>query len=193
MADVDSILDQIASERSTDPLAPVTVVVPSRLALLQLRRRLALRGAFANVRFEVVSRLAELVAAAELARSRRRPMGRPIGDYAAWLVARESQGALAGVAEIDGYVRALRQTFRRFRRAGFANSTDLPIVGPPSQLSEIVRLFGRFRALTSAFDDDEDLLQTAADALPSTARGSPLELGAVYVVPPVRLSAGAHS
>jgi hypothetical protein len=193
VADVDTILDHIASERSTDPLAPVTVIVPSRLALLQLRRRLAQLGAFANVRFEVVSRLAELVAAAALARSGRRPMARPIGDYAAWLVARESRGALAGVAEIDGYARVLRQTFRRFRRAGFASTADLPIVGPPSQLAEIARLFGRFRALTSAFYDDEDLLWTAADALRNAATGSPLDLGAVYVLPPVRLSAGADA
>jgi hypothetical protein len=193
VADVDTILNHIASERSTDRLAPVTVIVPSRLALLQLRRRLAQLGAFANVRFEVVSRLAELVAAGALARSGRRPMARPIGDYAAWLVARESQGALAGVAEIDGYARALRQTFRRFRRAGFADSTDVPIVGPPSQLAEIARLFGRFRTLTSAFYDEEDLLQTAASALRSAAMRVPLELGAVYVVPPARLSAGADA
>lgn len=132
VADIEATLDHVADGRAGDPLTPVTVIVPSHVALLQLRRRLAQRGPFANVRFEVVSRLAELAAASELARSGRRPMARPIGDYAAWLIARESSGALAAVAEIDGYARALRQTIRR--------------------------LFGRFRDITSSFYDDEDLL-----------------------------------
>ena len=116
---LNGLLDRIAAGRRGDPMLPVTVIVPSRLAALQLRRRLAGRGAFAGVRFEVVSRVAELIAAADLAKQGRRPLARPIADYAAVLVARESQGPLAGVAELTGYARALRQNFRRLRGAGF--------------------------------------------------------------------------
>src|SRR5579859_6325342 len=139
MSTIEATLDLIVAERISDTLAPVTVIVPSRLALLQLRRRLAQRGPFANVRFEVISRLAELIAAPELARATRRPMARPIGDYAAGLVASESRGPLAAVSDLDGYMRAVRQTFRRFRRGGFGRAEDVPLADPVSQLPEIAR------------------------------------------------------
>src|ERR1700694_108855 len=162
MSTIEATLDQIAAERVRDTLAPVTVIVPSRLGLLQLRRRLAQRGPFANVRFEVISRLAELIAAPDLARAARRPLASPIADYAAGRVAGESRGPLASVSDLDGYMRAVRQTFRRFRRGGFGRAEDVPLAGPASQLPEIARLFGRYRALTAAFYDEEDLLETAA-------------------------------
>ena len=78
---------------------PVTVIVPTRLAALQLRRRLAQLGrAYAGVRFETASRVAELVAGADLARAGRRPLARPIADYVATQVALESRGPLTSVA-----------------------------------------------------------------------------------------------
>ncbi|MES4792364.1 MAG: hypothetical protein C4321_04685 [Chloroflexota bacterium] len=52
-----------------DSLAPVTVVVPSNLVGLDVRRALAGRRALANVRFLVMDRLAELVAGGHLERS----------------------------------------------------------------------------------------------------------------------------
>jgi ATP-dependent helicase/nuclease subunit B len=191
MTAIEAVLDRIAAERQADPLAPVTVIVPSRLAGLQLRRRLARRVPFANVRFEVVSRLAELIAASELANEGRLPLARPIGDYAAGLVARESRGPLASVADLTGYARALRQTFRRFRRGGLRQADDIAAAGETSQLPEIVRLFGRFRELTAAFYDEDDLLETAALMLRTRAVRVQLDVGSVYVVPPARLSAAA--
>jgi len=189
MTPLDEALDRIAAERRLDPMAPVTVIVPSRVAALQLRRRLAQRGPFAVVRFEPVSRIAELIAAADLAREGRRPLARPIADYAARLVALESQGQLAGVAELAGYARALRQTFRRMRHGGYGRADDLPPLALSGQLPEISRLFGRFRALTAAFYDEEDLLETAAARLRADPQRVLPELGEVYVVPPARASA----
>jgi RecB family exonuclease len=191
MTAIEATLDFIAAQRQHDPLAPVTVIVPSRLAGLQLRRRLARRAPFANVRFEIIARLAELIAAPELATAGRSPLARPIGDYAAGLVALESQGPLASVADLTGYARALRQTFRRFRRGGFRRAEDVIPAGPSSQLPEIARLFGRFRDITADFYDEEDLLDTASVTLRSRSGGARFDVGAVYVVPPARLSAGA--
>ncbi len=48
MPDIDAVLDRNAADRAGDPFAPVTVIAPSRVALLQLRRRLAQRGPYAN-------------------------------------------------------------------------------------------------------------------------------------------------
>src|SRR5581483_8836872 len=189
LASLDDLLDRIAAGRVLDPLSPATVIVPSRLAALQLRRRLARRGAFAGVRFEVVTRLAELIAAAELARRGLRPLARPIADYAAMLAARESRGALARVADLPGYARALRQTFRRLRRAGFRGAADVPIPAGSEHLAEVARLYGRFRSLTAAFYDPEDLLDAAAERLRAQAGAVLPELGTVYVLPPSGLSA----
>src|SRR3972149_5082562 len=54
MPDVQAALQSIAAARKDDPLAPVTFVVPSHVAGLQLRRRLAGMGPLAGVRFEAL-------------------------------------------------------------------------------------------------------------------------------------------
>ncbi|HTI33873.1 MAG TPA: hypothetical protein VL422_09380, partial [Miltoncostaea sp.] len=63
---LDGLLAGIAEGRAAAPLDPVTVVCPSHLAALQLRRRLAELTPFAAVRFETLPRLAELIAAGDL-------------------------------------------------------------------------------------------------------------------------------
>src|SRR6266508_3240966 len=60
MGDVFSALESIAAARRSDPLAPVTVIVPSHAAGLQLRRRLAELGPLAGVGFEMLPRVGEL-------------------------------------------------------------------------------------------------------------------------------------
>ncbi|HMF86997.1 MAG TPA: hypothetical protein VK575_02890, partial [Gemmatimonadaceae bacterium] len=105
MGDVFAALESIAAGRKEDPLAPVTVVVPSHAAGLQLRRRLAELGPFAGVRFETLPRIAELLAAGYLAGANRAPLARPIGDYVAEKVAQESRGSLQSVGDLPGYAR----------------------------------------------------------------------------------------
>src|SRR5919109_5259210 len=62
----DWLLDRCRSVRGDDPLAPVTVLVPTHAMGLQLRRRLAADG-YANIRFLTLADLAELLAAPALA------------------------------------------------------------------------------------------------------------------------------
>src|SRR3990172_1598838 len=76
MPDVQAALQSIAA-RKDDPLAPVTFVVPSHVAGLQLRRRLAEMGPFAAVRFETLPRVAELLGAGHLATAGRSPPAPP--------------------------------------------------------------------------------------------------------------------
>ena len=92
MASLSETLRHIAATRADDPLAPVTGVVPSHIAGLQLRRRLVQIGPFAGVRFETLPRIAEILGAARLAASGRSPLARPIADHVVQGVARPVPG-----------------------------------------------------------------------------------------------------
>jgi ATP-dependent helicase/nuclease subunit B len=183
MPDASSALREIAQQRATDPLAPVTVLAPSHAAALQMRRRLAREGPFAAVRFETLPRIAEILGAGALAAAGRRPLARPIGDYVAEQVARESRGALEDIRDLPGYARALRQIFRRLRRAGIVTG-DEPAARPTGHFAEIIRLYRRYRQDTAAFYDEEDLLDAAADAVTTGKAGALADFGALYIVPP---------
>lgn len=189
MLDIFEALQTIAHERASDPLSPVTVIAPSHAAALQLRRRLATYGPFAAVRFETLPRVAELLGAGRLAASGRSPLARPIGDYASERVARESRGVLERVGELPGYARVLRQIFRRLRRGGIRSSRDVR-TERTGHLAELLRLYDRFREVTKAFYDDEDLLDAAAEAVRVERPGFLPDFGAVYYVPPLPQSAG---
>ena len=100
--DLDAMLRVIAEGRAADPLAPVTVLCPSHIAALHLRRRLAELTLFAAVRFETLPRLAELIAAGDLAASGRRPLARPIGDHLAERVGAWARPPLARLPPSPG-------------------------------------------------------------------------------------------
>src|SRR2546428_8573873 len=99
MPDVYSALESLAAGRAMDPLAPVTAIVPSHAAGLQLRRRLAALAPFAGVRFETLPRIAELLAAGHLAGAGRAPLAPPIRDYLAEVVARQSRVVMQQVGD----------------------------------------------------------------------------------------------
>ncbi len=191
MPDADELLQTIAAGRAKDPLAPTTVLVPSHVAALQLRRRLAEIGPFAGVRFEPLARIAELLGAGDLAAAGRLPLARPIADYIAGQVARESRGVLAEVGELPGYARVLRQLFRRLRRGGIASAADAGAMPGEGHLPEVLRLYDRFRTETAAFYDEDDLLDAAAAAVRSGTAGVVADLGAIYAFPELPPSAAA--
>jgi RecB family exonuclease len=183
LTEIFEALQTLAVGRARDPLAPVTVIAPSHAAALQLRRRLAGHRPFAAVRFETLARVAELLGAGSLAADGRSPLARPIGDYAAELVARDSRGALEAVGDLPGYARVLRQIFRRLRRGGIRSSADVRIAAI-GHVGEILRLYDRFRQATAAFYDEDDLLDAAAASVLARRSGFLADLGEVYVVPP---------
>lgn len=183
MPDASSALREIARGRAVDPLAPVTVLAPSHAAALQMRRHLARETPFAAVRFETLPRIAEILGAGALAAAGRRPLARPIGDYVAEQVARESRGTLERIRDLPGYARALRQIFRRLRRGGVVTG-DEPVGRLPGHSAEILRLYKRYRQETAAFYDEEDLLDAAAHAITTGGAGALADFGAFYVVPP---------
>jgi RecB family exonuclease len=180
---LEEMLAEIAEGRRDDPLAPVTVICPTHLSALQMRRRLAQLTPFAAVRFETLPRLAELLGAGRLAAQGRRPMARPIGDHLAERVAAEARFPLDPIRELPGFARALRRLFARLRGAGLCGGEPLPEGLRDAHLAEVVRLYGLWRAEIAGFYDEDDLLDAAADAVEEDP-GSTGELGRVYLVPP---------
>jgi hypothetical protein len=186
-------LDEVARGRAADPLRPVTFIAPSRVAALALRRDLARRTPHAGVRFETLPRLAELAGAGLLAEEGRRPLARPIGDYVAGVVARQSGGALAKVAGLPGYARVLRRHFQRLRGGGSRRTADLRVPAGTGAVAEFLRAFNAFRDETTAFYDDEDLLDAATAATLAGSAGVVAELGDIYVIPPGPRTEGGQS
>jgi ATP-dependent helicase/nuclease subunit B len=192
MPAVSAALQTIARARRDDPLAPATVIAPSHVASIHLRRQLAEIGPFAGVRFETLPRIAELLGAASLARQGRSPLARPIGDYLATQIAHLARDDLAGVSDLTGFARVLRKSFTRLRRGGF-RPEDIRSSLDSGLLGEVTRLYAAFRAETARFYDEEDLFDAATEAV--TQSGSPVldDLGDIYVLPPGALSAGADA
>ncbi len=180
---LDEMLAGIAAGRAADPLAAVTVICPSHLSALQLRRRLAELTPFAAVRFETLPRLAELIGAGRLAAAGRRPMARPIGDHLAERVAAQAGPPLDPIRDLPGFARALRHLFARLRRGGLRGGEPLPPGVHDPHLTEVVRLYGLWREGIAAFYDEDDLLDAAADAVEQHP-GRAAELGTLHLVPP---------
>ena len=93
-----------------DPLAPVTVAVPSPYAGLALRRDLARRNGLVNVRFVALARIAELIGAPDLAAAGRVPLSAVRRVEAVHAALHAAPGAFAGVADHRGTELALAAT-----------------------------------------------------------------------------------
>jgi ATP-dependent helicase/nuclease subunit B len=177
----------VGEAKGPDPLAPVTVVVPSTYAGLALRRDLAGPDGLVNVRFLALARMAELLGAPALAERRRRPLTRPLRAEAVRAVLADAGPPLAAVAGHAATERALDASFLELRRAGDEAVEQLTRAGDPA--ASVARLYPEFRSRTTGFYDDEDLALAAAAALaiePPALR----EIGHVVLYLPTRLSPG---
>jgi ATP-dependent helicase/nuclease subunit B len=183
----EALREAVASAKGRDPLAPVTVAVPSTYAGLALRRALARPSGLVNVRFLALARVSELLGAPTLAEGRRRPLTRPLRAEAVRAVLADAGPPLARVAGHPATERALDASFLELRRAGDRAVAQLERAGDPA--AAVARLYPEFRTRTAGFYDDEDLAVAAAGALagePPALR----EIGQVVLFLPTRLSPG---
>lgn len=112
----DWLLDRFRSVRDGDgdPLAPVTVVVPTHAMGQQLRRRLAADG-YANIRFLTLTDLAELLAAPALAGGGWRGLTNAAEEAAVHRAAQTNRDRFGDVSDHRALVDHLRRLFRELR------------------------------------------------------------------------------
>ena len=187
----------VSEAKAGEPLAPVTVVVPSNHVGVASRRQLA-SGALGPVTpggtglaattFLTVYRLAELVGAPSLAAAGRRPVSTPVIAAAVRAALAESPGRFAPVAEHPATEAALVSAYQELRDC---TPAALASMRASAGAADVVRLHDAARArLADDWFDEQDLMDAAVEIF---AAGGPgvTDLGSVIVHLPQRL--GPHA
>ena len=179
----------IAEGRGGDPLAPVTVVVPSNLVGLDVRRWLARERPLANVRFLVAERLAELAAAPRLQARGMRPRTRWLWLEHLRAAAAASGGRLGELAHHPATLRRLAALASDLKGAS-AEVVDRLAAHPEPLVAEAVQVVLAARRATTDLYDDHDLVVEAAAAF---REGDPAvrEAGTVIFYLPDRMTRAA--
>lgn len=159
----------VAERKRDDPLAPVTVLVPSNLAGAHVRRALAhgVGGGPGIAALDVltVDRLAERAAATTLSGSGRRPVTAPVLAAAWRQVLAADPGHFGPVAEHPATVRALAAAHAELREVDAAGLDAIAATGPVS--ADLVRLHRRVAGLlATGWYDVADLRAAARPAMP---------------------------
>src|SRR5215207_355549 len=158
----------VVAAKAGDPLAPVTVVVPTNYVGVAARRLLG-SGALGRVT-EGGYRLAELLGAPRLAAAHRRPVSTPVLAAAVRAVLAAGPGRFRPVAEHPATEAALVAAHRELSTLDDAAVDALVRTG--SRAADVVRISRRVRAsLTADWYDERDLMDAAATEV---AAGVPL-------------------
>ncbi len=185
----------IGSAKGDEPLAPVTVVVPSNYVGVATRRLLG-SGSFgslcnrgiglAAVSFVTVYRMAELLGSSRLAGSGRRPVSTPVIAAAFRAALAEEPGIFAPVADHAATESALVAAYRELRDLSPASLDSLARTS--ARAADVVRLHHMVRSrLEPEWYDEEDLIDAATEVL-STDESLMAAIGTVVVYLPERLS-----
>ncbi len=186
----------IAEAKRNDPLAPVTVVVPSNYAGLAQRRALAVstfpgssQPGLVNVRFMVLARVIELIGASQLAARGRRPLTAPFRAEAVRAVVEANPGPFADVALLGSTERSIQSTFR--------DLTDTPnaaldaVAGVNHRSANVVALYRDFRARTADCYDEHDLAVAATESI-NAGSAALTDIGRVIIYLPRTLTVVEH-
>ena len=150
----------ISDAKGTDPLAPVTVAVPTNTCGVMTRRALGRQGGIAGVDMVTLNRLAELIAGPALAGAGRSPMSTPVIDLTIAGILADDPGPFGAVATHPSTVVALRELHSELRLAdpaAVARLRDESLRG-----RQAVRVSSAIAAtLEAAWYDEADLYATA--------------------------------
>jgi hypothetical protein len=189
----DVLCDRVTQAKRDDPLAQVTILVPSHLCGVIVRRALA-RGVaghsgIAGLTVLTVDRLAEQLAAPALVGAGRRPTIGPVLT-AAWRRAlEENAGVFASVAEHRATVRALVNAHRELRHV---DAAGLEAMAAGEHIAaDLVRLHCRVGELLAAGWYDVTDLRTTATATLSEDPSLASKLGTTVLFLPQELTPDA--
>ena len=174
-----------------DPLAPVTIVVPSSLAGYQIRRSLGRRpGGMVNVQVRPLLALLELIGSASLSNAGRRPLPEIRRSEAIREIAESGPPIFGDVPIEGGVLRTLTQRFAEFDDCDRAQLDTIAAQGGiPAYL---VDRYDAYLAQTSDFYTQRDLAVSATEALgqrPNLLR----DIGSVIVYLPGDLNSAARA
>ena len=176
--------DIVRRVKAEDPLAPVTVIVPSNYTGLSLRRALGARsGGIAVLEMLTMADLAERIGGPSLQREARRPASDMVVAAAVRIALHEDPGPFGPVAEHHQTTEALSRAHRELRDLS-AHQLDAVARTSP-RASGVVDICRRVRAsLRQGWYDESDLMSAAAEGLDEL----PSELGSISVYLPRRLN-----
>jgi RecB family exonuclease len=150
----------ISDAKGTDPLAAVTVAVPTNTCGVMTRRALGRQRGIAGVDMVTLNRLAELIAGPTLASAGRSPMSTPVIDLTIGGILSDDPGPFGAVATHPSTVVALRELHSELRLAdpaAVARLRDESLRG-----RQAVRVSAAITAaLEAAWYDEADLYATA--------------------------------
>ena len=178
-----ALADLIDAIKGDDPLRPVTVVMPSALASVTVRRSLARDGVVAT---ELVSlpALVPRLASRVLAARDQRPLGALETRLLIRSVLARADGRLSALGHHPATLAALDDTFRELRPL---DAQELGALAAQSRRSaEVVDLYRSFLREVGDRADDHDLFVAATEAVRNGDRVVD-EVGAVVVHLPRRL------
>ena len=185
----------VAEAKADDPLASVTVVVPSNYVGVSVRRSLARRSVtsagvgVAGIDLVTSYRLAELIAAPTLAADHRRPVSNPVVAAAIRTVLQRDDTMFRGVAEHPSTERQLLRVHRELRDL---DEQQLDLLAQQSARSADVVAVHRATEALLADDwyDEFDLFAAATELVAADPR-QVLHRGRVIVHLPKVLTAAA--
>ncbi len=158
-------LDALIREvQAADPLAAVTVVVPSNSAGLAARRVLGASRGLVNVAFVTPFGLAQRLGGARSAAAGQQPLTDPVLVAAIRVELRADAGFFAPVAFHAATETALASRYAELSRARPETLERLRGAGTP-RTRALVDLFGRVRARLSGFSDEDTLARNALTAV----------------------------
>ena len=184
------LAEQIAAFKNGNPLAPVTVVVPTNIAGLATRRTLGARGqGIATVNFLKLFDLADRLAERLMANEHRR---KPLSDLVIGATVREVLSDEPGLFRASAHHPATEQALVR----SYRDLRDVPSEGhhklakQSKRAADVVRICHQVRdKLNSRWYDGQDLIEEAISTLRSDADATYVaEVGPIIVYLPQRVT-----
>lgn len=183
---VELLAERVREAKTCDPLAPLTIVVPSNYAAVATRRELARRDGVAGTSFLTLYRLAERIGGPALADAGLRPVSSPVVLQAIRAALADAPGGLAEVAMHPATELALAAAQREL--AGVSPEALDAVAAQSPRAADVVRIVrAATDRLREGWHDEHDLVAAATRVL---RKGGGIDLGPVILHLPQRVPPG---